>query len=89
MLDNGVAVNLPGGTLTVDPSKTLYVSFTYEELRNDWLPFWSIQTVQRAISDLEKMGMLLSCRPAYGPYIGKYYTISEKAIKELCLTTTK
>jgi len=54
-----------------------WVIASYKELQSEFFPFWSISTIQRAISRLEKSGLLLSEQPNTGISKIKSYRLAK------------
>lgn len=71
------------GGRVIDGEK--WVFDTYESLHEKFFPFWSIPTIQRTISSLEKSGWLLSCQPEGVMSRRKYYRISNQTRIHLTL----
>ena len=57
-----------------------WIVTTYKELQSEFFPFFSISTIQRAISRLEKSGLLLTRQPNVGISQTKCYRPSHQPI---------
>jgi hypothetical protein len=61
-----------------------WVYNTYQDWQNDNFPFWSVATIQRTVSSLEKKGLLKSGRLSETKRDRKkWYTIDYEAVAEL------
>lgn len=56
---------------------------TYEQWQERFFPFWSIPTIQRIFSHLEKAGVFVACQPEGRLSRRKYYRLSGAAVSNL------
>lgn len=56
---------------------------TYKQWKKEHFPFWSIATIQRVFSRLEKLKLILSCQPDGRMSRKKYYRINKELLARL------